>query len=79
MTPKEKAEELVRKFEQIDTFVMTTRYNRITPIQCALLSVSEIFNLDIIWYDKDCNGLHGLEQTFEFWEEVENELNKMIA
>lgn len=79
MTPKEKANELVQKFEQLDTFVMSTRYNRVTPIQCALLAVSEIFNLDVIWYDKGCNDLHTQEQTFEFWEQVENELNKMIV
>lgn len=76
MTPKEKARELVDKFEPY-----VIRYtqgdvvgylDQETPIleyqkQCALIAVNEIINLKLLWFQKDTKEL-------DYWKEVKQEI-----
>jgi hypothetical protein len=72
MTPKEKAEELFKKYA---TYVVmwagdtnTTHQN---CKQCALIAVDEILDLIITIYDYD------REQLDPYWKQVKQELEKL--
>jgi len=75
MTAKEKAEALVEKFEQIDTYVMTTRYDRIVPKQCALICVDEV----IKEHCKESENKNPIAQDrwISFWIEVKQEIENL--
>jgi len=68
MTPKEKAEELIRRFYSIGA---------IECKQCALIAVDEILNsnykntLTDLCYKFTCNELDN------YWEEVKKEIEKL--
>jgi hypothetical protein len=67
MTPKEKAIELVEKFENLQSNKMSD-YSRIeypTAKLCALLAVDEVL------------GYMGADRGTEFWVEVKNEIQKL--
>ena len=79
MTAKEKAKELISKF----TFLKIPEddakfYN---PKQCALICVQEIFDLGVYWNAKDLvkdyPNRYGHESTYEFWQDVKEELEKL--
>jgi hypothetical protein len=87
MTPKEKAKELVSKFEDIDNMgrysgefgesVWSTIELRRQAKQCALLTVAEILltlNKDIKDLDVVGNVLLNL---IDYWKEVEQEIEKL--
>jgi hypothetical protein len=64
MTPKEKAKELRLKF-YIKLQVITRKQAK----QCALIAVDEIMKLDVVWYQGS--------RTYDFYEEVKQEIEKL--
>lgn len=66
MTPKEKAEELVDKFN------LEVRWNNAK--QCALIAVEEIINTGALCEELDygCD-----ERNLHYWQEVKNEIDKL--
>jgi hypothetical protein len=76
MTPKEKAEELVSKFEDIDNMgrysgefgesVWSTIELRRQAKQCALLTVAEIFYV-----------LPDIQELWQYWYQVKQEIEKL--
>jgi len=67
MKPKEKAIELVEKFENLQSNKMSD-YSRIeypTAKQCALLAAVEVL------------GWMGADRGTEFWQEVKREIEKL--
>lgn len=67
MTPKEKAIELVKKFDELLPCEGTTTGQ--TPIDCALISVNEIL--------KDELEIMPAKWMSDYWEEVREELKKL--
>ena len=65
MTPKEKAEELVNKFDGVGLQM------RNEAIACALIAVDEIIDA-IDWHEFETPN-----KEINYWQEVLNELNKM--
>ena len=86
MTTKEKAKELVERFkpynqeyqEGTDGFYEDDLEG---AKQCALICVDEILELDVAWYDekliKDYPRTYTADQSFEYWQEVKNEIEKL--
>jgi hypothetical protein len=72
MTPKEKAKELIKKFEWLDTpYDGESGFNH-NAKQCALIVVDEIMKV----LDEFSVGVrHGFGELF--WEKVKNEINKL--
>ncbi len=70
MTPKEKAEELVEKFTDIEN-----EYNEYSDFkqakQCALIAVNEIIKVACDYSDYDETV------TKEYWEKVKIEIDKL--
>ena len=76
MTPKEKAEDIVRKYSTYVVMwtggVETERQN---VKQCALITVQEIISEMSDYYDEyDCTKTL---KKIEYWQEVKNELEKL--
>jgi hypothetical protein len=67
MTPKEKAKELVYKFDDTIEFSTPQRFAK----KCALITVDEILNT--IEYSSQADEL----SKISYWEEVKNEINKL--
>ena len=63
MTPKEKAKELVFKFDDTMEFSTPQRFAK----QCALIAVDEILNLQ----NED------IYMNYTFWQEVKQEIEKL--
>ena len=75
MTAKEKAIELVDKFEQIDIFVMTTRYDKIVPKQCALICVNEIIKEHC--HESEQKNPIAQDRWVSFWLQVKQQIKKL--
>ena len=78
MTPKEKAEELIGKYNLL-VHIEFGGMDKNLAIQCALIAVDEIINsspsLPII---SDVGSfVNDIEESTEFWQEVREELLKM--
>ena len=78
MTPKEKAEELIGKYNLL-VHIEFGGMDKNLAIQCALIAVDEIINsspsLPII---SDAGSfVNDIEESTEFWQEVREELLKM--
>jgi len=67
MTPKEKAVELVEKFNKNDNLYFTLSYYE--AVQCALIAVDEIINSLTI--------LFGTIKELFYWQQVKEEINKL--
>jgi hypothetical protein len=67
MTPKEKAKELVYKFDDTMEFSTPQRYAK----QCALISLDEILNINNI----KPYILH--KEIIQFYQEVKQEIEKL--
>ena len=67
MIPKEKAEELVRKYK--GTFFINMSLNNAKA--CALIAVDEILDVITVIYDYD------FEKLNPYWEEVKKEIQKL--
>jgi hypothetical protein len=71
MTPKEKANELVDKFDNFD--VLGEDHNGFTAQQCALVAVDEIIkSIDFDWME-----IQNLESEHRYWEQVKQEIEKL--
>lgn len=73
MTPKEKAKELIDKYQ----FVYIQNYTSMFEVkECALIAVDEIIEeLKFLKDTEDCN-----EDVFDgchYWQEVKNEIEKL--
>ena len=72
MTPKEKAEELVEKFSDLEDGEMYIGKAK----QCTLIAVDEIIN-SLENYGKESDELQNMENDFRYWQEVRQELLNM--
>ncbi len=70
MTPKEKANELVDMFDNID--VLGEEHNGYIAQQCALIAVDEIIASNPIAFDEDDNCI-----AKQWWKEVKTEIEKL--
>lgn len=85
MTPKEKAIELISKFQEIETDNTIDggytfyKIDYEAAIKCAIIAVQEITEL-ATWVDpnlvKDYPKEYTQEDTYEFWNEVYKEIKK---
>jgi hypothetical protein len=80
MTPKEKAEELIKRFNKVEIFINIEPSNIETDLknvdcdaskQCALIAVDEIINSIVIF------DLTAAENQFTYWEQVKQEIEKL--
>jgi hypothetical protein len=78
MTPKEKAEELIKRFNKVEIFISIEPSNIDTDIesvdcdankQCALIAVDEIIN--------SVDNEHVSDIFKDYWEEVKQEIEKL--
>jgi len=69
MTPKDKAEELIEKFEPMCSgmFPQSVFYN---GVECAIIAVEEI-------KENEANNHSCLDVTYEYWDQVLTELKSM--
>lgn len=66
MTPKEKAEELVERFDNVHVFTTDLdSYAWADTKQCALIAVDEVL------------GYMGSDRGYLFWQEVKQEIEKL--
>ena len=77
MTPKEKAKELIRKFETaiVEELLGGDKLYHYTAKQCALIAVEEILNLPVFW-DSTTEGKEGSGND-AYWEEVKTEIENI--
>jgi len=68
MTPKEKAEELVRKYYSFGLNNPAQSFSWYECKQCALIAVDEIIELCIY---------NHIKNEFEYWQEVKLEIEKL--
>jgi hypothetical protein len=68
MTPKEKAKELVDKFDEF-TVHYEWREKNDNAIECALIAVDEVLNL--LWHT------HKNEIEYRYWNEVKQEIEML--
>jgi hypothetical protein len=71
MIPKDKAKELVLKYEKILFNRFTTEEDWVKCVECALLAVDEILSLNVFEDYSDWTN------TIEYWEEVRQEIDKL--
>jgi hypothetical protein len=72
MTPKEKAEELVNKFYEIENNSDYFGVNWKIAKQCALIAVDEVIQ-QLTPIEKAPNN----KSAFQYWQEVKNEIEKI--
>ena len=70
MKPKEKAEELVLKYEKYLFDKFTTDEDWVKCVECALIAVDEVIN-----HHSQEQGLYRID-TF-YWQQVKNEINNL--
>ena len=70
MTPKEKANELVDRFDNIN--VLGEEHNGYIAQQCALIAVDEIIKSNPIKFDEDDNCIASY-----WWQEVKQEIENL--
>jgi hypothetical protein len=70
MTPKEKANELVDRFDNID--VLGEEHNGYIAQQCALIAVDEI-----IAQIEPSVSMDVISARIEYWQEVKQEIEKL--
>ena len=72
MTPKEKAKELIDKFDETMEFYVPARYAK----QCALIAVDEIIsNTPYGFYSGIIPAYKGTD--LDYWQEVKQEIEKL--
>lgn len=68
MTPKEKAKELIDKYQ----FVYIQNYTSMFEVKgCALIAVDEILEMDLPIFEEDC------DEFYDYWQEVKHEIEKL--
>ena len=73
MTPKEKANELVDRFDNIN--VLGEEHNGYIAQQCALIAVDEI--MPIVQGYEDALSPSQTSDEYEYWQEVKQEIEKL--
>jgi hypothetical protein len=73
MKPKEKAKELVEKYEKYLFDKFTTDEDWVKCVQCALIAVQEIINAN----PHSNPFTTEIYSTMLFWQEVKNEINNL--
>ena len=80
MTPKEKAEELIRKYYTWGINKEGQTLSWLEAKECALIAVDEILNIEhpqiIIYTEIIKNSIRDYFQD-EYWEEVKKEIQKL--
>ena len=71
MTPKDKAKELVEKFDEL----LTYRESKTKTKQCALIAVDEILTLKAESFDELPNPHHYF--SINYWKEVKQEIENL--
>jgi len=66
MTPKEKAKELVARYDVLQTFIENFHHDH--AIECAIIAVDEVLQL--------FEYTNGSDYRLEYYEEVKEELTK---
>ena len=67
MTPKEKAEELVHRFDIMQTYIEEFTFE--DAKQCALIAVDEIKEF--------MSPMVNSKQAYDYWDEVKQEIEKL--
>jgi hypothetical protein len=76
MTPQEKANQLVDKFDTFD--VLGENHNGFTAQQCALVAVDEIINsAPFFSYDDEGNFYRSVIDAKQYWEQVKQEIKNL--
>jgi hypothetical protein len=78
MTPKEKAQELVDKFDEILTYLESKQKAK----QCALIAVDEIIKnqdnvVNILRYKLILGGIKSIEMPSDYWNKVKQEIQEL--
>lgn len=79
MTAKEKATELVEKYQNVDILKDWDGMYETLAIQCAKIAVHEIID-EVIHLQEESEGVYGATELFtrhNYWHEVKQELEKM--
>lgn len=76
MTPKEKAEELVNKYRDTIMSFLSDNMKDMNAKKCALIAVAEI-HMALYEYLKDTDELQNADREFDFWNKVEEEIEKL--
>lgn len=80
MKAKDKAKELVEKYINIEVLGYKEDLDKLVGIECVKIAVDEIINqlegLDIEDGDANENRVE-INKTWDYWQEVKNELNNM--
>ncbi len=71
MTPKEKAKELVEKYQFNGDMIDDVRMSEESAVECALICVDEI--LESLWNV----GHSSSNNEIKYWQEVKQEINKL--
>jgi hypothetical protein len=67
MKPKEKAKELVEKYDEMLTYLESKSKAK----QCALIAVDEILEMNLPILEEDA------DEFYDYWEQVKNEINNL--
>jgi hypothetical protein len=75
MTPKEKAKELVEKYDTTLTYLESKSKAK----QCALIAVDEIYNGGLnLRYGAYLDEFEDKQNYYSYWEDVKKEINQLI-
>lgn len=69
MTPKEKAEDLLHRYDVLQTYI--EGFNLENAKQCALIAVDEVMKQ--CWEYRDID----LQKSFDYWNEIKTEIEKL--
>jgi hypothetical protein len=69
MTPKEKSEELIRKYYRWGLHKDGQSLSWLESKECALIAVDEILNVTI--------GLNDFTDDFEYWQQIKQEIKTL--
>ena len=76
MTPKEKAKELVEKYDTTLTYLESKSKAK----ECALIAVDEIYNGGLnLRYGAYLDEFEDKQNYYSYWEDVKKEINQLIT
>lgn len=77
MTPKEKAEELIKRY-YIDSDLLVEDLSWIQAKECALIAVDEIYNGGLhLHYGAYLDEFEDKQNYYSYWQEVKKEIEKL--
>ena len=81
LTPKEKAKELVDKYQYYGVMIDDVRMNEEDAKECALISLDEVINSGfgsrLIQFEYPNKNSTKLLSPIKYWQEVKQEINKL--